>query len=192
MSFDQALKFVLEREGGYVNDSSDPGGETKFGISKKAYPNLDIRNLTPELAGAIYKADYWGPSGCEHPLAPAGLLSGLGANEARARQVLGGLAQAGHFATASHPHDDLGQNAILTSPRRRPTVEPDPQPGASVFLKELLKIAAAGLAAAFVQVANLVQSGSPVTGKVVVSILVGTVLVRIAMFLVSYLGPKPA
>src|SRR5438045_9518054 len=65
MSFDQALALVLRFEGGYVNDEQDPGGETKFGISKRAYPNLDIRNLTPELAGQIYASDYWGPSGCD-------------------------------------------------------------------------------------------------------------------------------
>lgn len=51
-------------EGGYVNDPADPGGETKYGISKRAYPNVDIRNLTPELAGTIYENDYWGPAGC--------------------------------------------------------------------------------------------------------------------------------
>lgn len=65
MSFDQALKFVLEREGGYVNDAADPGGETNLGISKRAYPNLDIRNLTPELAGMIYRSDYWNAAGCD-------------------------------------------------------------------------------------------------------------------------------
>ena len=65
MSFDQALKFVLEREGGYVNDPLDPGGETKYGISKKSYPNVDIRHLTPELAAVIYQSDYWAPAGCD-------------------------------------------------------------------------------------------------------------------------------
>jgi lysozyme family protein len=65
MSFEQALKFVLEREGGYVNDPLDPGGETNYGISKKVYPNVDIRNLTPDLAGLIYHKDYWLASGCE-------------------------------------------------------------------------------------------------------------------------------
>lgn len=69
MSFDQALAFVLEREGGYVNDPADPGGETNFGISKRAYPTIDIRHLTPELAGAIYFRDYWSAAGCE-TLAP--------------------------------------------------------------------------------------------------------------------------
>lgn len=50
---------ILEVEGGYVNHPNDPGGETKYGISKRAYPNLDIRNLTPEAALAIYRRDYW-------------------------------------------------------------------------------------------------------------------------------------
>ncbi|KQC03133.1 MAG: hypothetical protein APR55_07045, partial [Methanolinea sp. SDB] len=46
-------------EGGYVNDPDDPGGETKFGISRKRYPDLDIRNLTREQAIQIYRRDYW-------------------------------------------------------------------------------------------------------------------------------------
>lgn len=69
MSFNQALQFVLEREGGYVNDPSDPGGETKYGISHRSYPQLDIKALTPEQAGALYESDYWRPAGCED-LAP--------------------------------------------------------------------------------------------------------------------------
>jgi lysozyme family protein len=42
-----------------VNDPNDPGGETKFGISKRSYPNLDIANLTVDDAQAIYQRDYW-------------------------------------------------------------------------------------------------------------------------------------
>ena len=59
MSFDHAIIHVLEREGGYVNDARDPGGETKYGISKRAYPHLDIANLSISDAKAIYKRDYW-------------------------------------------------------------------------------------------------------------------------------------
>lgn len=58
-TFQAALDLVLEHEGGYVNDPSDRGGETKYGISKRAFPDLDIRNLTREDAARIYKAKYW-------------------------------------------------------------------------------------------------------------------------------------
>jgi len=58
-SFDLAIPVVLRREGGYTWDSADPGGETNFGISKRSYPNLDIKNLTSAAASAIYKADWW-------------------------------------------------------------------------------------------------------------------------------------
>jgi lysozyme family protein len=59
--FSKIINFVLSEEGGYVNNPLDPGGETKFGISKRAYPNLDIKNLTREQAIEIYRKDYWNP-----------------------------------------------------------------------------------------------------------------------------------
>ena len=54
-NFDSAFTIILGSEGGYVNDPRDSGGETKYGIAKKFYPNLDIKNLTVEQAKAIYK-----------------------------------------------------------------------------------------------------------------------------------------
>lgn len=59
MNFDSAFMLVIGHEGGYVNDPRDPGGETKFGISKRAYPKLDIKNLTMADAKHIYFSDYW-------------------------------------------------------------------------------------------------------------------------------------
>lgn len=59
MNFDKAFEIVIGHEGGYVNDPRDPGGETKYGISKKAYPYADIKNLTIDQAKEIYKRDYW-------------------------------------------------------------------------------------------------------------------------------------
>ena len=59
IGFDKAFEASLELEGGYVNDPQDPGGETKYGISKRYYPNLDIKNLTQEQAKLIYKKNYW-------------------------------------------------------------------------------------------------------------------------------------
>jgi lysozyme family protein len=65
MDFDTAFEKLLGHEGGYVDNRADPGGETKYGISKRAYPAEDIRNLTLERAKAIYLHDYWGPAGCD-------------------------------------------------------------------------------------------------------------------------------
>jgi lysozyme family protein len=59
MRFMDAMSVVLEMEGGYVNDPRDPGGETKYGISKRAYPQEDIANLSVERACFLYKRDYW-------------------------------------------------------------------------------------------------------------------------------------
>lgn len=54
-----AINFVLPQEGGYVNDPNDAGGETNFGISKRKYPEVDIKGLTDLAAVAIYRRDYW-------------------------------------------------------------------------------------------------------------------------------------
>ena len=60
-AFDPAVKKLLKKEGGYVFDPNDRGGETKYGITKVSYPDLDIKNLTLQEAEAIYLRDYWNP-----------------------------------------------------------------------------------------------------------------------------------
>ena len=57
--FNEIIEKVLEHEGGYVNDPKDLGGETKYGITKRFYPDLNIKELTIEQAKEIYKSDYW-------------------------------------------------------------------------------------------------------------------------------------
>ena len=59
MNFDQAFDRLMGNEGGHVNNPADPGGETQWGISKRSYPNVDIKNLTREQAKEIYRADFW-------------------------------------------------------------------------------------------------------------------------------------
>ncbi len=59
VEFDDIIEKVLEHEGGYVDDPTDAGGETKYGISKRAYPDEDIKELTIERAKELYKRDYW-------------------------------------------------------------------------------------------------------------------------------------
>jgi len=59
--FDRAFEKTLKFEGGgeISDDASDAGGLTKWGISQRAYPDVDIRALTKEQAKEIYKRDYW-------------------------------------------------------------------------------------------------------------------------------------
>ena len=57
-NFDLAINNVLQHEGGYIFDPIDPGGETNFGISKRSYPNIDIKNLTKSQAMDIYYQDF--------------------------------------------------------------------------------------------------------------------------------------
>jgi len=59
MTFSEAVGYVLEFEKGYVNDPHDPGGETKFGISKRSYPDINIKEISRDEAIEIYKKDYW-------------------------------------------------------------------------------------------------------------------------------------
>ena len=63
--FEEAFSDLMKWEGcKYTNDPDDPGGETKFGISKKSFPNSDIKNLTVEDAQKIYYERYWKPIKC--------------------------------------------------------------------------------------------------------------------------------
>ncbi|MBM3602744.1 MAG: peptidoglycan-binding protein [Alphaproteobacteria bacterium] len=75
------IAFILKHEGGYVNDPHDAGGETNFGISKRQYPNLDIKNLTKQQAAEIYQRDYYAMvKGDSLPAWLALLLTDFGVN----------------------------------------------------------------------------------------------------------------
>jgi lysozyme family protein len=63
--FATSYQFTKKWEGGYVFDATDRGGETKYGISKRSYPHLNIKNLTMEDAERIYKRDFWDAMLCD-------------------------------------------------------------------------------------------------------------------------------
>ena len=67
--FEIAFEFVLKWEGGY-NESE----ESKYGITKMFYPNLDIKNLTVDNAKKIYYQDYWLKAGCDKKIFPANII----------------------------------------------------------------------------------------------------------------------
>lgn len=63
VDFSVAFERLMGHEGGYVHNLRDPGGETNWGISKRSYPEVDIKNLTRDDAKAIYYRDFWVPCG---------------------------------------------------------------------------------------------------------------------------------
>jgi lysozyme family protein len=80
-SFDLVLPIILKFEGGYVDDPTDPGGETNKGITMRTFqqcsqsllginPTSDnLKALTDSQAAIIYKANYWNPiQGDSYPL----------------------------------------------------------------------------------------------------------------------------
>jgi len=65
--FDECLARVLKHEGGYVNDPLDSGGRTNLGVTQRVWEEFvghpvseaDMRALTPEKVGKLYKQRYW-------------------------------------------------------------------------------------------------------------------------------------
>ena len=57
--FDYGIVFLLQMEGGYAEDLGDGAGETHWGVTKRSYPDLDIRALTVDQARAIYQRDFY-------------------------------------------------------------------------------------------------------------------------------------
>lgn len=105
IDFDLAFTRLLGHEGGYSNDPRDPGGETNWGISKRSYPNVNIKTLTIAGAKEIYFRDFWNPLGPAHGAIKfqvfdfavnGGLATGL-----RKLQSAVGVADDGHWGPAS-------------------------------------------------------------------------------------------
>jgi lysozyme family protein len=65
--FDKGMIKIKGYEKGYANSPHDYGGETNCGLSKRQYPELDMKKVTWEFpapegmvsAIPIYRRDYW-------------------------------------------------------------------------------------------------------------------------------------
>jgi lysozyme family protein len=92
-NFESALKAVLHHEGGYVDHPKDPGGRTNLGVTQKVWEEWvghevdekQMRALTPEVVGPMYKAKYWDkikgddlPTGVDYCVFDAAVNSGPG------------------------------------------------------------------------------------------------------------------
>jgi len=58
-AFERCVELVLQLEGEYSDHRDDAGGLTRWGISQRAYPKLDLSTLTRSGAIALYRKDYW-------------------------------------------------------------------------------------------------------------------------------------
>jgi lysozyme family protein len=117
-NYDTAINRLLGNEGGYVHDPDDPGGETKWGISKRSYPGINIKDLTREQAIALYRRDFWDRAGLEsQPLVIGFQMLDFAVNSGagtalRALQRAAGVADDGHIGphtlaaiAEAAPHD---------------------------------------------------------------------------------------
>lgn len=115
-NFEAAMKFIFKWEGGYVNDPDDPGGETKYGISKRAYPNVDIKNLTKDQAKEIYFRDYWTKAGLDrYPQDKAIVLMNVAVNMGVNRALA--FAAADNYQTAIQSIRAYYANLIAKNPK---------------------------------------------------------------------------
>ena len=74
MGFEEAVELVFLHEGGYIDDPDDPGGATRFGISRRSHPDIDIANLTRRRASEIYRQQYWIRCRCDDLPSPLATL----------------------------------------------------------------------------------------------------------------------
>jgi lysozyme family protein len=69
MNFNTAFDKLMVHEGGYSDNSSDPGGKTRYGITEdvaRASGYLgEMSELPLTLAKVIYLRSYWSPCRCE-------------------------------------------------------------------------------------------------------------------------------
>lgn len=94
MTIDAMIDGILDREGGYVNHPSDPGGATNFGITQRVARangyNGPMRDLPKTTARSIYRREYiekpgfLGIAELDISVAEEVIDSGVNAGQARA------------------------------------------------------------------------------------------------------------
>ena len=109
-NFEQCLTWLLKHEGGFVNDSRDPGGITNKGITAKVYeqwlsetvdsePTVTeetMRNIPDNHVQAIYREEYWNrvagdklPAGLDWAVFDWAVNSGVGRSARTLQKIVG-------------------------------------------------------------------------------------------------------
>lgn len=64
-NFDKSFDLIIAKEGGWVNNPADPGGETIWGVTKRVWesytgkPIDSMKGLTQQDVKPLYKKMYW-------------------------------------------------------------------------------------------------------------------------------------
>ena len=103
-NWDKAFDLVIVNEGGYVDNSQDPGGDTNWGCTKAVWEKYvghevtkdDIKALTKEDVKPLYKRNYWDaihgdaiPSGLDYCIFDCAINSGVGRAAKFIQEIVG-------------------------------------------------------------------------------------------------------
>ena len=103
-NWDKAFDLVIVNEGGYVDNSQDPGGATNWGCTKAVWEKYvghevtkdDIKALTKEDVKPLYKRNYWDAihgdaihSGLDYCIFDCAINSGVGRAAKFIQEIVG-------------------------------------------------------------------------------------------------------
>jgi lysozyme family protein len=116
-AFAKVLPYVLQSEGGKVDDKRDPGGRTAYGVTQtvfsgwlrsQAKPVRDVWTITPAEISAIYRNQYWDgirgdelPAGVDYAVFDFAVNSGCSRATKALQRAIGGLVVDGHIGNAT-------------------------------------------------------------------------------------------
>ena len=79
-NFEKSIALLFRLEGLESDDKNDLGGFTRYGISQKYHPDINVPKLTKEQAIDIYLKEYWIAMDCdaiEYPFDMALFIQGV-------------------------------------------------------------------------------------------------------------------
>ena len=88
---DKSIALLFRLEGLESDDKNDLGGFTRYGISQKYHPDVNVPKLTKEQAKQIYLDEYWIKGGCdelEYPLDMCMFIQGVNIGRVTAKIYL--------------------------------------------------------------------------------------------------------
>jgi len=133
-NYDKCLETILHHEGGYVNHSEDPGGETNMGVTKRVYEDFggtkDMKDLEFDDVAPIYKQNYWDrvkgdelPSGLDLCVFDFGVNAGTGRAAKYLQTMIGTTADGGigpnTLKALGNYIEDVGVEAAITEYQSR-------------------------------------------------------------------------